>query len=83
MGDGLPKVIDRLRARGKTIDAAVDSAVKPTSTTTESPVKVEKPITADEAAAKSAKYKADREAFEAETKKGMPKPSLLGRLLGR
>lgn len=82
-----PKVVSNLANRGKVIDAAVDSAVKPTvaKPVAEAPEKPAKPITADEAMAKAAKYKADQEAFDAETKRqaGLPKPGLLGRLLGK
>jgi len=76
-----PKVVSTLANRGKQIDAAVDSAVasapapKPAA-----PAPAAEPvITANAAAAKAAKWKADQEAFDAETKKGMVKPSLLDR----
>jgi ribosomal protein L12E/L44/L45/RPP1/RPP2 len=66
------------------IDAAEEDAVKPAAAPAAAPAApAGKAITADEAAAKSAKYKAEREAFDAEAKKGMPKPSgILGKLFG-
>ena len=75
-----PKVIGTLANRGKQIDTAVDSAVAsaPTPKPAVPAPAAEPAITADVAAAKSAKYKADREAFDAAAK-GMPKPSLLDR----
>jgi hypothetical protein len=78
-----PKVVSTLANRGKQIDAAVDSAVASAPTPKPKPAApvpaAEPAITADAAAAKAAKWKADQEAFDAETKKGMVKPSLLDR----
>ena len=73
-----PKVVGTLANRGRQIDAAVDSAVNPTAATPKPTSIPDVPITADAAAAKAAKWKADQEAFDAAAK-GMPKPSLLDR----
>jgi len=90
-----PKVVGNLKNRGAVLDAAEDAAVGKTALSNsvargQSPIDAAFPdepprkVTAAEAAAKSAKYKADREAFDAETKRqaGLPKPGLLNRLFG-
>jgi len=69
-----PKVVSNLKNRGKQIDAAVDAAVAPAEKKPTPEVKMEKPITADEAAIKAAKYAKDRADFDAAAKKGMVKP---------
>jgi hypothetical protein len=76
-----PKVVGTLANRGKQIDAAVDSAVAsaPTPKPAAPAPAAEPAITSAEAEVKAKKWKADQEAFDAETKKGMVKPSLIER----
>ncbi|HEX6825827.1 MAG TPA: hypothetical protein VF077_05855 [Nitrospiraceae bacterium] len=82
MAEGLVKPVTTAYAnRTKRIDDAEEAAVSSPSAPVSTPKADAGPaITADAAAAKSAKYKADREAFDAEAKKGLVKPSLLGRV---
>ena len=81
MAEGLVKPVTTAYAsRTSKIDAAEEEAVGSKPAPVSTPKADSGPaITADAAAAKSAKYKADREAFDAEAKKGLVKPSLLDR----
>jgi hypothetical protein len=73
-----PKVVANIEGYHKRLDDAGSTPkVEPEAAPD---VPVHKPTTAAEGAAKAAKYAKDRADFEAETKRGLPKPGLVSRV---